>query len=377
MSMRIRNKRILQSRDTNVSKNRKLSSKNSLVFDLEKDIAPSSYRKDHSGSDKKEGKFLNASRRVALNTDAVAIGLRTDSQEPLIRNKLSSESMGPDKQGELTMALDQDFQSRTPSGQKLRRRLQNDALEHETVLRKESVEQDSFGGCTESLNKRNLDRLQGMILERERIPVCCDHVFCRNFEKKLSSTEYRNLFLFELEMFPGVAWLETGNLRNVCYWDRVYLSIIPDWQVKCVLQDYGHELHEAFDVSQLIIEWSSSPPDLINRTVQESSFLSLDDVQVRIGESLDGSSVHFQRVIPPTVLSERLKANVFEEEIDTKELLKASSSSFSESLKEDSSFKHCASANHKKCHCILRKKLSPEEPVAVEKPGDLVFPKLM
>ena len=212
--MRTRNKRILQSRDTNVSKNRKLSSKNSLVFDLEKDITPSSYKKDQSGSDKKEDKFLNASRRVALNTDAVTIGSRADSQEPLIRNKLSSESMGPDKQGELTMAFDQDFQSRTSSRQKLRRRLQNEALERETVLRKESVEQDLFGGCTESLNKRNLDRLQGMILERERIPACCNHVFCRNLEKKLPSTEYRNLFLFELEMFPGVAWLETGNLRN-------------------------------------------------------------------------------------------------------------------------------------------------------------------
>lgn len=167
------------------------------------------------------------------------------------------------------------------------------------------------------LTKRNLKMLQQSIFQLETKDTECPHFLCGyNNVSKLRSS--RMWFLFELEMsFDGYL-----NLRNSCYFSRVYQQLLPSWTVtSCLSNRYANLDPRTPDMPIGHI--------LISNDVSKVSTLSDiggNDTSVEIESLFHDVSSYY---IPPSMLHKRRKLVQFTEyKLDIAQIL-------NETTKED------------------------------------------
>ncbi|KAL3235038.1 Monopolin complex subunit MAM1 [Nakaseomyces bracarensis] len=179
-----------------------------------------------------------------------------------------------------------------------------------------------------TLNKHNLKILQQEIFKFETETSDCPHFLCGHENVSMLRTS-RLWFLFELEMsYDGYL-----NLRNSCYFSRVYQKIIPSWTVvSCLSSKYANKDHRSPDepISHMLISnYAAAIPSSgkYNR-VEEGGEISLEI------ESLfqDNISAHY---IPPTFLNKRRKlVNFTEYKLDVSHIIKEEDASHHDSKLE-------------------------------------------
>ncbi|SCU97900.1 LADA_0H09164g1_1 [Lachancea dasiensis] len=166
---------------------------------------------------------------------------------------------------------------------------------------------------SDSLTQQALDQLQYTICEREMDIVSCGHPFCHRLRSvKLPLSEFRNLFLFDLEMIPDQFRSQMTNLRNCCYSSQIYRDIYSDWKILSTdNQGENNKGFEKFDCSQL---WIGAPARAVSTVQDLSGSHTSDRVRSR------------RRAMPGSFLATRNQVAVFEEPVNPSELLKDSSS---------------------------------------------------
>ena len=153
------------------------------------------------------------------------------------------------------------------------------------------------------LNKKNLGLRQAEIYKFETMEPSCNHFLCHRWPSN-SVLGSRVWFLFELEMTTdGVS-----NLRDACYFNRIYKRIIPGWEVANSLAAAVPRGYEAMPIEYLQI------PSLQRSPIETShgKDVSIDDVSIQFHTIVEEPEKPTRR-IPPTSLRSRYNSKTFED----------------------------------------------------------------
>lgn len=156
---------------------------------------------------------------------------------------------------------------------------------------------------------------------------------------ELDYTQRRNNFLFELDCFPDVSWLEKGNLRTGGYIPNVYQMLDPDWYFNQGIsqEDFSYMTPtlKLFNVLTPLIEVSTN-----------SNCANPGNAKVQVEDILSKPNFLGSR------LSFRASSKVFDENVDPDWLLRHDTSDDEISLAD--SLDHCNSVQRK----AIKKKLN-------------------
>ncbi|CCF60543.1 hypothetical protein KAFR_0K01890 [Kazachstania africana CBS 2517] len=176
------------------------------------------------------------------------------------------------------------------------------------------------------LNKRTLKQLQTQIFQLETSKFDCSHFLCS--KANMETIEFSRLwFLFELEMsYDGKI-----NLRNDCYYNKVYFTLDNHWEQSNCLALEHNKGYPIIPLAQLLIPKLDFEPSRI------------DDLDVYMETVIDNSLLApRKKKIPPTLLFQRNVIDIFEDvpPIDTKNILRNDSTSFTSSTKSENDQKN-------------------------------------
>ena len=153
------------------------------------------------------------------------------------------------------------------------------------------------------LNKKNLGLRQAEIYKFETMEPSCGHLLCHRWPSN-SAFSSRVWFLFELEMTTDGA----SNLRDACYFNRIYKRIIPGWEVANSLATAVPKGYEAMPIEYLQIH------ALQKRSIEIShgEDVSIEDVSIQFHSIIEEPEKPTRR-IPPTSLRSRYNTKTFED----------------------------------------------------------------
>lgn len=174
-----------------------------------------------------------------------------------------------------------------------------------------------------ALSKSNLKKLQKEINQLEVNPDICQHFFCSldNFESIELS---RVCLLFELEMTVN----GDINLRNDCYYSKVYYKLDPNWpQSNCLKEKLPSGL-VPLPMSQIVL-----PQPIDFSSYQRKEEKSVSDITVSIQSFIEEDidtldAFRSKRKIPANGLFSRDKRDVFDNvKIDVNQIMNDQTSS--------------------------------------------------
>lgn len=157
------------------------------------------------------------------------------------------------------------------------------------------------------LSSRNLRLLQQNIGKLETGDNICSHYLCSN--RNMKTVDFSRLwFLFELEMSVN----GDINLRNECYYRKVYTKIFPDWPQSNCLQEKLPSKICKMQLTHIILP---KPIDFLAILSKQKNPMDLSDMSVLIESVIEEKSV-LEKVkpkkIPSSYLAARDRKKVFE-----------------------------------------------------------------
>lgn len=201
------------------------------------------------------------------------------------------------------------------------------------LKKKKKDNYENISKSSKLLNKGNLLILQNEIHSLEGRYRNCGHSFCKT-KNLLSYNSQRSWFLFELEMCPNNHILK--NLRNTCYFEKVYLKLFEYWPMPDTLNNKLPLNYEPFPLDSVLLENIKIPdfnPDntiggvnvslhSFNDTISsEHNYYSNKDDDKSGKKSI-------VELIPKTFLAQRNDTNIFDLSVtNVRELIRSSSSS--------------------------------------------------
>lgn len=162
------------------------------------------------------------------------------------------------------------------------------------------------GICT-SLSPRNLKLLQINIGELETATDICSHYLCSN--ENMRTVDFSRLwFLFELEMTVN----GEINLRNECYYKKIYAKIDPNWpQSNCLKEKLPSKINK-MQLTHIILP---KPINIWGVNCKPKKSINLSDVSIFIESVIENESFSEntkQKKIPINYLAARDKKKVFD-----------------------------------------------------------------
>lgn len=158
-----------------------------------------------------------------------------------------------------------------------------------------------------SLSSRNLKLLQRNIGELETATDICSHYLCSN--ENMKTVDFSRLwFLFELEMSVNGGI----NLRNECYYKKVYAKIDPNWpQSNCLKEKLPSKIFE-MQLTHIILP---KPINIGGAYYHQKNSTDLSDMSLLIESVIEDESfleTTKQKKIPSNYLAIRDKKKVFD-----------------------------------------------------------------
>lgn len=165
------------------------------------------------------------------------------------------------------------------------------------------------------LTKSNLKLLQKSIFELENKNFECPHYLC-SLDNMAQIRHSRTWFLFELEMtYDGYF-----NLRNSCYFTRVYRNILPVWPITSCLSLNKTAFDSRVQLMPLnhiiISNYAAAIPERKRKYNPDD----INDIYVEIADIAEFGNV--QKYIPPTILTKRRHMESFNDcKVNTKDII--------------------------------------------------------